>query len=201
MDTSELVGELLQALTNDVQALRKKVDALPTGLPPDYGARLADLTTAVQALKNAPTQAAVDPDQRGIIARFDRLEQLVRQRPEYTLSQAVRYGVVGFWLLVVALGVTTWYCLDWKAKADHYLTQWTEDNWRVRYTEQANPAYYATMEGFFAKDAAKVRQWTYDQEQADEKRELAQKASRQAKALSDQANQLEKGKGSKPSRR
>ena len=29
MDTSELMGELLQALTNDVQALRKRVEKLP----------------------------------------------------------------------------------------------------------------------------------------------------------------------------
>ena len=200
MDNSELVGELLQALTNDVQALGKKVDALPTGLPPDYGARLTELTTAVQALRHELTQRAA-PDDRALIARLDRMESRQTASPTYVMSQAVRYGVVGFWLLVVALGVTTWYCLDWKAKADHYLTQWTEDNWRVRYTEQANPAYYATMEGFFAKDAAKVRQWTYDQEQADEKRVLAQQAARQAQALRQQASQLERGKGSKASRR
>ena len=200
MDTSELVGELLQALTNDVQALRKKVDTLPTGLPPDYGARLADLTTAVQALTNGPPQAAVDPDQRAITARFDRLEQLVRQRPEYTMSRYVQYGGYAFGVLVVLLVVSVWYALSWRSERQDYAQAYTQDHWRVRYTQQANPAYYSFMEGKLANDPG-VYHWIAEQEQADEKRELAQKASRQAKALSDQANQLEKGKGSKASRR
>ena len=120
MDTSELVGELLQALTNDVQALRKKVDALPTGLPPDYGAKLADLTTAVQALRNAPTQVAIDPDQRAITARFDRLEQLIRQRPEYKMSRYVQYGGYAFGVLVVLLVVSVWYALSWRSERQDY---------------------------------------------------------------------------------
>lgn len=199
MDNSELLGELLQALTNDVQALRKRVEQLPTGLPPDYGASLAGLTTAVQALRNGPTQAAA-PDQSAITARLDRLEQLVRQRPEYKMSQYVQYGGYAFGLVVVLLVVSVWYALSWRSEGQDYAQAYSQDHWRVRYTQQANPDYYSFMEGKLAKDPG-VYNWIVEQEQADEKRALAQKASRQAKALSDQANQLEKGKGSKASRR
>lgn len=200
MDNSELLGELLQALTNDVQALRTKVEQLPTGTPPDYGASLAGLTTAVQALRHEVAQAAAAPDQQAITARLVGLEQLVRQRPEYKMSRYVQYGGYAFGVLVVLLVVSVWYALSWRSERQDYAQAYTQDHWRVRYTQQANPAYYSFMEGKLANDPG-VYNWIAEQEQADEKRELAQKASRQAKALSDQANQLEKGKGSKASRR
>jgi hypothetical protein len=199
MDTSELVGELLQALTNDVQALRKKVEQLPTGTPPDYGASLAGLTTAVQALRHGPPPAAA-PDQSAITARLDRLEQLVRQRPEYKMSRYVQYGGYGFGVLVVLLVVSVWYALSWRSDREAYAQAYTQDHWRVRYTQQANPAYYSFMEGKLANDPG-IYNWVVEQEQADEKRALAQKATRQAQALQQQASQLERGKGSKASRR
>jgi len=93
--------------------------------------------------------------------------------------------------MVVLLVVATWLALDWKGERDRYQQAYARDNWRVRYTEQANPDYYAYMEGIFSKEPAKVHQWVEEQEQADQKRALAKEAVGQAKALSEQANQLE----------
>jgi heme/copper-type cytochrome/quinol oxidase subunit 2 len=47
------------------------------------------------------------------------------------------------------------------------------------------------MEGVYTKDPNSFKKWTAEQEQADQKRELAREAAAQAKALSDQANRLE----------
>ena len=107
------------------------------------------------------------------------------------ISQYVRYGGYVFGLMVVLLVVATWLALDWKGERDRYQQAYARDNWRVRYTEQANPDYYAYMEGIFSKEPAKVHQWVEEQEQADQKRALAKEAVGQAKALSEQANQLE----------
>lgn len=50
------------------------------------------------------------------------------------------------------------------------------------------------MEGDFAKDASKVQQWILDQEEAEKKRAMARQAEEQARALSNQAQELEKEK-------
>lgn len=47
------------------------------------------------------------------------------------------------------------------------------------------------MEGEFANDSPKIRQWIEDQEEAEKKREMARQAEEQAKALSNQAQDLE----------
>ena len=201
MKQEDLISELLQALTNDVQGLKKQVDKLPTQAPADYRANIERLAQAVQELRQTPKPAAAAIDLSPITARLDRIEQQSRQRPEYKMSQYVQYGAYAFGLMVVLLVVMTWFALDWKGERDKYQQAYTHDNWRVRYTEQANPDYYAYMEGMFSKEPAKVQQWIEEQEQADAAREAARRAAEQAAAMNAQADKLEGKKGQKGKKR
>jgi hypothetical protein len=191
MDQSQLISELLEGLTKDVAALKTRVEKLPTQAPTDYQASIEDLTRAVQALQTGSKQAPPSVDLSAITARLDRIEQVSRQRPEYKMSQYVQYGAYAFGLMAILLATSAWYAHTWRSEREQYAQAYTQDNWRVRYTKQANPNYYSYMEGVLSKKPAKVYQWIEEQEQADQKRELAKKATEQAKALSDQANRLE----------
>ena len=201
MDESQLITELLKGLTNDIDTLKTRVGKLPTQAPADYGASIAGLTKAVQELQTQVKQAPAAPavvDFSPITTRLDQLGQASRQRPEYQMSQYVQYGAYAFGLMVVLLVTSVWFALSWRSERDKYLEAFWADNWRVRYTKQADPAYYSFMEAKF-KDGA-IYQWISEQEEADQKRELAREAAEQAKALSRQANELEgneMGKGKK----
>lgn len=192
MDNSELISELLESLTNDVKTLKAKVDTLPTQVPTDYKTSIDELTKAVQELQNPSKQAPPALDLSAITARLDRIEEISRQRPEYKMSQYVQYGAYAFGLMVILLVMSVWFALTWRSERDEYAQAYTEDNWRVRYTKQANPEYYSFMEAKFKEPG--LTKWVVQQEAADHKRALAREAAEQAKALSDQANQLE-GKG------
>ena len=191
----ELLTELVQRLTNDVAELKKLVASQPqpTTLL-DAKSSLEKVANAINGLRNdmqagkpqPPTGASLD-----LRPQFDALSQQIRQRPEYRLSQYVRYGGYVFGLLVILLAGVTWLALDWKRERDAYAPVYEAAHWRVRYTQQANPDFYAYMEGVFAKDASKVQQWTLEQEQADQKRDLARQAAEQAKAMNAQADRLE----------
>jgi translation elongation factor EF-1beta len=204
MNPDELISELLQALTNDVQSIQKQVAKLPTQPPADYRVNLDKLTQAVQELgQQSAKPAAAAVDLSAITAQLGRIEQQGYQRPEYKMSRAVQIGSFAFGLMAILLGLMTYYGWSWKGERDHYQQAYEHDNWRVRYTEQANPDYYSFMEAKF-KDDSDVYKWIADQEEADQKRELAQKASEQAKALANQAKRLENGaatKGDKKGRR
>jgi hypothetical protein len=199
MDNSELIGELLEALTKDVKALSLRVEKLPTTAPADYRREIERLSKALEQLQNEPKSAPAVVDLSPITTRLERIEHLSRQRPEYRMSQYVQYGAYAFGLMVVLLATSVWFALSWRSEREEYAQAYSENNWRVRYTQQANPDYYNFMEGKFAKDPD-VYQWIAEQEQADEKRELAQRAADQAKALSDQANKLE-GKSNQKGRK
>lgn len=193
----DLLTELVQTLTNDVTELKQLVadQPKPTTLL-DAKSSLEKVATAINGLRDR-----IDSQQKGASAptdftpHFDTLGQLIRQRPEYHLSQYVRYGGYVFGLLVILLVGITWLALDWKRERDEYAPAYEQANWRVRYTKQANPDFYAYMEGVFAKETLKVQQWTLEQEQADQKRDLARQAAEQAKAMNAQADRLE-GKAS-----
>jgi hypothetical protein len=191
MDNSELISELLEALTNDVKTLQAQVDKLPTQAPTDYKTSIEGLTKAVQELQTGSKQAPPAMDLSAITARLDRIEQVSRQRPEYKMSQYVQYGAYAFGLMIILLVTSVWYAHTWRSERDQYAQAYTQDNWRVRYTKQVNPEYYSYMEGAYTKDPDSFKKWTAEQEQADQKRELAREAAAQAKALSDQANRLE----------
>lgn len=187
--SDELVSELLQGVLDDIKGLKQSVSQLATKDKPDYGEELKTLARAVESLKQQPGPASGESNQ--ISERFSRLEQLIRQKPDYKVSQYVRYGGYVFGLMVMLVAGLTWLALDWKGERDRFRdAYWTAD-WRVRYIKQQDPAFYSYIEGLFAKDPAGVSKWVVEQEQADEKRALAAQAAEQAKALSDQANQLE----------
>ncbi len=189
MDESQLISELLKGLINDIDTIKTRVGKLPSEAPADYGASIAGLTKAVQELQTQVKQAPAAVDLSAITTRLDRMEQLNRQRPEYKMSQYVQYGAYAFGLMVVLLVTSVWFALSWRSQRDEYQQAFWADNWRVRYTKQADPGYYSFMEAKF-KDMA-IYEWIREQEEADQKRELAREAAEQAKALSRQANELE----------
>jgi hypothetical protein len=191
MEESQLISELLTELTKDVAALKTRVEKLSTQTPTDYGASIEGLTKAVQEMQKQSKQAPATIDLSAITTRLDRIEQVSRQRPEYKMSQYVQYGAYAFGLMVILLATSVWHALTWRSERDEYAQAYTQDNWRVRYTKQVNPEYYSYMEGVYAKDPSLFMKWTAEQEQADQKRELAREATAQAKAIYDQANRLE----------
>ncbi|WP_020603178.1 hypothetical protein [Spirosoma spitsbergense] len=188
--SDDLVSELLQGVLDDIKGLKQSVSQLATNDAPDYGEELKTLARAVESLKQQPGPASSESNQ--LSERFSQLEQLIRQKPDYKVSQYVRYGGYVFGLMVMLVAGLTWLALDWKGERDRFRdAYWTAD-WRVRYLKQQDPNFYNYIEGLFTKDPAGVGQWVVEQEQADEKRALAAQAAEQAKALSDQANQLER---------
>lgn len=189
MDESQLIAELLKTLSDDVKTLKTRVEKLPTEVPTDYRTSIEGFTQAVQDLKSGSNQAPLTVDLSAITARLDRIEQISRQRPEYKMSRYVQYGAYAFGLMVILLAISVWYGLTWRSERDEFAQAYQQDNWRVRYTKQANPDYYQFMEAKFKESG--LTQWVVQQEEADQKRELAREAAAQAKALSDQANQLE----------
>ena len=123
MEQSELVGELIQGLTDDIKALQAKVELLPTEAPPDYRESIHSLARSVQELQGkAQTQApAPTVDLSPVLSRIERMEQQIRQRPDYTMSQYVRYGAYAFGLMVVLLVSMTWLALSWRSERDEYV--------------------------------------------------------------------------------
>ena len=177
-----------------MQKLSQQVGKLPTqpAKPPaDYQASIEGLTQAVEELRQqVKAGQGGATEQRVIQAQLDRIEQQGYQRPDYKMSRYVQYGLYSYGLMAILLGLMSYYGWSWRGERDEYQQAYEHDNWRVRYTEQANADYFAYMEAKF-KDEPDVYKWIIAQEQADQKRELARKAAEQAKALSDQANRLE----------
>ena len=187
--SGDLVGELLEGILTDVEKLTASVSKLASEDDLDK------LAKAVSSLEKQLTSAPPAPVAVGELAQvreeLSQVKQLIRQRPDYTMSQYVRYGGYMFGLMVVLVAGLSWLALDWKGERDQFrAAYWTAD-WRVRYLKQQDPNFYSYIEGLFTKDPAGVSKWIVEQEQADEKRALAAQAAEQAKALSDQANQLE----------
>lgn len=202
MDNSELIAELLQAVSKDVAALKTKIEKLPTQAPTDYKASLEGLTKTieqlqqtVQGLPNQAKQASSSSDQSAITAQLDRIEQLSRQHPDRKASQYVQVGALASGLMVVLLVITTWLALSWRSDR----TGFEASDWKWRNLRQLNPVYVRTIDSTYTvisqasdgKDLEEFYQWVVKQEQADATREAAQKAAEQAKALSKKANELE----------
>ena len=95
--------------------------------------------------------------------------------------------------MVILLAISVWYGLTWRSERDEFAQAYQQDNWRVRYTKQANPDYYQFMEAKFKESG--LTQWVVQQEEADQKRELAREAAAQAKALAQQANETGRERG------
>lgn len=192
MDNTELITELLQALTNDVDGLKKWAKQVPTTPAPDYRAKLDQMASAIEQLRQqskAPAPAVIDTD--AISAQLTRIEQASRQRPEYRMSQYVKWGAYTFGIMVILLVVATSFAVRWKLDSNEWESSNNWATWRVRYLKQVDPQFYDLMNTKFAKEADITGQWIMEQEQADATREAAQKAQAQAAAMNAQADKLE----------
>ncbi len=179
MEKDELLAELLQALTNDVQELKKRVAKLPTQGAADHRAEIERLS---QAVKQSSQQAG-KVDLTGVMSQLHSIEQTIRHKTEYRLSRYVKFGGYSYVVMVLALAGLAWYALDLKKDRDYFEKSYYKADWRVRYVRQADPKLFAYMEASISKDAPKLTQWILEQEQADEKREMAREAVEDAKAL------------------
>lgn len=191
----DLVGEVLTSLGAELTQVHEQVKALTQKEAPDYSREFTQINTSLQAINSkldkfqSPPTVSADPFEK----HFKQLSFLIKERPEYKLSQYVRWGGFVFGLMVLLVALLTWKCLEWRGERDQYAQLYSQADWRVRYTRQANAAYYGFMETKLSQDNGELRQWIIEQEQADQKRALAREAAEKAKAFSDQANQLEGG--------
>lgn len=189
----DLVGEILTSLGAELTQVHEQVKALTQKEAPDYSREFTQINTSLQAINTKldnfqlPSIVSADPFEK----YFKQLTFLIKERPEYRLSQFVRWGGFVFGLMVLLVALLTWKCLEWRGERDQYAQLYSQADWRVRYTRQANADYYGFMETKLAQDKGELRQWIIEQEQADQKRALAREAAEQAKALSEQANRLE----------
>jgi hypothetical protein len=196
MDESQLITELLAGLAKDINALKSRVEKLPTQPPADYGASIAGLTKAVQDLQKGFKQAPAAVDLSAITSRLDRIEQLSRQHPDRKASQYVQVGAFASGLMVVLLGIVTWLALSWRSERSAFEVS----DWKWRNLRQVDPVYVRKIDSTYAvssqvnegKDLADFQQWIIQQEQADATREAAHQAAEQAKAMNAQADQLER---------
>ncbi|RZJ86944.1 MAG: hypothetical protein EOO60_12805 [Hymenobacter sp.] len=187
--SDDLVSELLKSVLTELKTLTVSVKALASK---DESSAIAEAVASLEKrLTTAPPAAPGVDELVQIRDELTQLKQLIRQRPDYIMSQYVRYGGYMFGVMVILVAGLTWFALDWKGERDRFRADYWAADWRVRYVKQQDPTFYNYIEGLFAKDPAGVSQWVVEQEQADEKRAQAAQAAEQAKALSDQANQLE----------
>ncbi len=207
---TDLLAELMGTLIDDVAKLTRLIDqqAQPVTaevLDPALGSitqALSGLQGQVKHLASLSQSPAASPapaiDLTGLERQVKALRQEVREKPDYQVSQYVRYGGLVVVLSLVSLVAMTWFGLSWRSERDDYASAYTAANWRLRYTRQANAAYHHYMEGVFAKDKADdLYTWIVTQEQADQKREQAREAAEQAKAMNAQADRLEGKAGTK----
>jgi len=187
MNEQDIIAELLQALTNDVQELKKRVAKLPTQGAADHRAEIERLT---QAVKQSSQQSG-KVDLTGVMQQLHSIEQTIQYKTEYRLSRYVKFGGYSYVVMVLALAGLAWYALDLKKDRDYFESSYYKADWRVRYVRQADPKLFGYMEAAISKDAPKLTQWILEQEQADKKREMAREAIEDAKALTEQANKLE----------
>lgn len=190
MDNTELITELLQALTNDVDGLKKWAKQVPTTPAPDHQANLDQLTTAIEQLRQQnKTSAPALIDTGAINAQLARIEQRIQKSPEYRAGQYVKWGAYASGLMVVLLMSMTGLALKWKVERDKFEVS----DWKWRAVSQEQGQYGTKLDGMFATDstAQRSQQWILEQEQADATREAAQKAQAKAAAMNAQADKLE----------
>lgn len=207
---TDLLAELVQALTADVAKLTRLIEqrAQPVTaevFDPALGSitqALLDLQRQVEHLRSLsePSAALLAPvvDLTGIEQRLAILSRAVQEKPDYRVSQYVRYGGIALVVALMSLVAMTWFGLSWRSEREDYARAYTAAQWRLRYTKQANVAYHHYLEGVFAEDKdGAVYTWIVTQEQADQKREQARDAAEQAKAMNAQADRLEGKTGTK----
>ena len=195
----DLLTELVQTLTNDVTELKQLVadQPKPTTLL-DAKSSLEKVANAVNGLRDEVSQLKGQNETSApadLTPQFDALAQLIRQRPEYRLSQYVQYGGYVFGLLVLLLVGMSWLALDWR----HERNDFEVSDWKWRHLRQVDPVYVRNIDSTYSvasqtndgKEIATLQQWIIQQEQADATRAAAREATERARAMNAQADQLE----------
>lgn len=210
---TDLLAELMRDLVEDVTQLTQLIEkqaqpvtaevfdpalASITQVLSDLQRQVAHLASTSEQLAASPTPPTPAIDLTGIEQRLATLSRAVHEKPDYRVSQYVRYGGITVVIALVSLVAMTWFGLSWRSERDDYARAYMAAQWRLRYTKQANTAYHHYMEGVFAEDKdGAVYTWIVTQEQADQKREQAREAAEQAKAMNAQADRLEGKAGTK----
>lgn len=134
---NDLLGELLQGLTEDVASVKKNLGAQSP--PKDYGPVLEKLAASVLALREVVVKQAASPAtapgpvNTALVLDEKAPEQLRRAiaeevrhyHPNRPLTQAIRYGI---WVFVGVLGLL---CLSWFGwwNAAQARDRYTRSNW------------------------------------------------------------------------
>lgn len=187
---NELIGELLQGLTDDVASVKKSLaDQRPAV---DYRPTLEKLATIVLALQEAaakPAAALVSPPPGGMGKDLEKqlrqavAEEVRRHHPDRPLTQAVQYGV---WVFVGVLAVLflSWWGW-WNAAAVR--DQRERSAWLWRETMQTNPAFAVSVAGRWRQDSVKFQEETIRLEERERLLLQAQRKRAEAVVLEKQA--------------
>lgn len=189
MDNNELILELLQAINTDTQELRDRSRQKPTAeKAPDYGPKLNQIAESVEKLRQQP-QTSPPPQAVDTSADLKRIEQAIIQRPEYRMSQYMKYVAGSFGLMVALLVASVWFGLNWRSERDAFEVS----DWKWRAVRQGMPEYATKMDNSWGDDSTGIRnrKWVLDQEQADATRLAAQKAAQRATEMNASADKLE----------
>ncbi|NVO33109.1 hypothetical protein [Hymenobacter lapidiphilus] len=159
---NELIGELLQGLTDDVASVKKSLAEQQSSV--DYGPSIERMATMVLAMQEtvARPAAPVNPSPVGVSKELEKqlrqavAEEVQRHHPDRPLTQAVRYGV---WVLVgvLALLFLSWWGW-WNAAAVR--DQRERSAWLWRETMQTNPTYTASVTARWRQDSVKFQEET-----------------------------------------
>lgn len=187
---NELIGELLQGLTDDVASVKNSL--AEQQVPVDYRPTLEKLATIVLALKETaarPAAGPVSPPPAGESKDLEKqlrqavAEEVRRHHPDRPLTQAVQYGVWVF-VGVLALLFLSWWGW-WNAAAVR--DQRERSAWLWRETMQTNPAFAVAVGARWRQDSVKFQEETLRLEERERLLLEAQRKRAEAVILEKQA--------------
>lgn len=187
---NELIGELLQGLTDDVASVKKSL--AEQQVPVDYRPTLEKLATIVLALQEKaarPADGPVSPPPAGESKDLEKqlrqvvAEEMRRHHPDRPLTQAVQYGVWVF-VGVLALLFLSWWGW-WNAAAVR--DQRERSAWLWREIMQTNPAFAVSVGARWRQDSVKFQEETLRLEERERLLVEAQRKRAEAVMLEKQA--------------
>lgn len=187
---NELIGELLQGLTDDVASVKKSL--AEQQVPVDYRPTLEKLATIVLALQEKaarPAAGPVSPPPAGESKDLEKqlrqavAEEVRRHHPDRPLTQAMQYGVWVF-VGVLALLFLSWWGW-WNAAAVR--DQRERSTWLWRETMQTNPAFAVSVAARWRQDSVKFQEETVRLEERERLLLEAQRKRAEAVVLEKQA--------------
>ncbi|TDN39613.1 hypothetical protein E4631_23005 [Hymenobacter sp. UV11] len=196
----ELIGELLQGLTDDITSIKKTLAAQPG--PVDYRPSLEKLATAVGEL-HAQTKAVKPPvaapapavNAQALEQQLRRAvaEEVRRNNPDYRVSKGVLVGMLALLVSFGLNGLMGWFLLDAQQARDRY----RGGDWLYRGLRQVNPSQAASLQQTYQHDASAFQVRVGELERADSIALQAAAFSQQARVLEAQAKAAKSGKHSK----